>query len=362
MIIRELRTHLLSVPWPEPPKFAALVPEFQDLLIVEVETASGQVGMGYLQPLAGGLRTLECCIHEMLKPLLLGEDASEVTSLWQRMWETTYIQGRMGLSVMALSAIDIALWDLAGKAANLPLYRLWGGADRPLPIYGSGCYRGLGRDGMAEKALRYRDGGFSAIKMQVAHLHTPNQDVENVATVRDSLGSDTEIMVDVNQGWTADQAIRTGKQLQQFDLCWLEEPVRADDFAGYARVARALSIPIVGGENHYGRADLRPFFEDPCIPILQPDVMRGGLTELRRIATVADTWGIRIAPHLFHELMTHLMASIPNPSWLEYMGWHDELWEHPVVPQRGFVSPPERPGHGLTFKPDLFKAFPYRES
>ncbi len=362
MIIREVRTHLLSVPWPDPPRFAAVVPEHQDLLVVEVETASGLTGMGFLQPLSGGLRTLDFCIHELLKPLLLGEDASAVTSLWQRMWEATYIQGRMGLSVMALSAIDIALWDLAGKAANMPLYRLWGGAAQALPIYGSGCYRGLGGSGMAEKALRYRDRGFSAIKMQVAHLHAPDQDVENVRTVRDALGAATEIMVDVNQGWTTDQAIRIGRRLEEFDLHWLEEPVRAHDFAGYARVARALAIPVVGGENHFGRYDLRPFFEDPCVPILQPDVMRGGLTEIRRIATVADTWGIRIAPHLFHELMTHVMASIPNPSWLEYMGWHDSLWKRPVVPDRGTVRPPETPGHGLTFQAEVFTEFPYRES
>lgn len=360
MLIRELRTRLLSVPWPEPPRFAVQVPEYQDLLVVEVETQSGLTGMGYLQPLAGGLLTLERCIHEVMKPLLLGQDASAVTTLWQRLWAASYIQGRMGLSVMALSAIDIALWDLAGKAAGMPLYRLWGGAADPLPIYGSGCYRGLGGDGMAAKALRYQAQGFTAVKMQVAHLHGPEQDVANVRQVRDALNAGMEIMVDVNQGWTPDVAIRVGRRLEEFDLSWLEEPVRADDFAGYRRVARSLSTPIVGGENHFGRLDMRPFFEDPCLPILQPDVMRGGLTELRRIAIVADTWGIRIAPHLFHELMTHVVASIPNPSWLEYMGWHDELWEQPVLPERGQVRPPQAPGHGLTFREAVLRDCPYR--
>ena len=176
---------MLSVPWEEPPRFAAVVPEYQELLVVEVQTESGLTGMGFLQPLAGGLRTLERCVHDLMKPLLLGQDASAVVTLWQRMWEASYIQGRMGLSVMALSAIDIALWDLAGKAAGMPLYRLWGGSRNPLPIYGSGCFRGLGGEGMAEKAQRYQQQGFKAIKMQVAHLHSPAQDVANERNVRD---------------------------------------------------------------------------------------------------------------------------------------------------------------------------------
>ncbi|MEZ5559833.1 MAG: mandelate racemase/muconate lactonizing enzyme family protein [Pseudomonadales bacterium] len=360
MIIRELRTHLLSVPYPEPPRFAEREATHQDLLVLEIEVDSGLVGMGYLQPLAGGLQTLASCIHELLEPLLLGEDARAVETLWQRMWQASYIQGRMGLSVMALSAVDIALWDLAGKATDLPLYRLWGGSNRELPIYGSGCYRGLGGEGMIEKARRYQAAGFDAIKMQVAHLHTPAQDIRNVRAMREALGADTAIMVDVNQGWSADQAVQIGARLEEFDPHWLEEPVAAGDFAGYRRVAAALRVPIVGGENHFTRFDLRPFFEHPCVFTLQPDVMRGGLTEIRRIAAVADTWGIRIAPHLFHELMTHVVAAIPNPSWLEYMGWHDELWVEPVLPEQGHVRAPERPGHGLAFKPELLREFRLR--
>jgi L-alanine-DL-glutamate epimerase-like enolase superfamily enzyme len=137
--------------------------------------------------------------------------------------------------------------------------------------------------------------------------------------------------------------------------------VPAEDFAGYRRIAHALDLRIVGGESHYTRWDLRPFFEDPCLPILQPDVMRGGLTELRKIAAVADTWGVRIAPHLYHELMSHLMASIPNGEVLEYMGMLDDLWVEPLHPEKGMLRPPERPGHGLAIKPELFKEFGVRD-
>ena len=126
--ITDISTQLLALPWPERPTFAVKVPAHQEMLVVQVETRSGLMGMGYLQPLAGGLRTLQCCIHEMLAPLLMDEDPGDVEGLWDRMWDATYIQGRMGITVMAMSALDIALWDLAGKRAGLPLYALWGGS------------------------------------------------------------------------------------------------------------------------------------------------------------------------------------------------------------------------------------------
>jgi D-arabinonate dehydratase len=357
MIISDIRTHLLSVPFIDPPKTGFLTLDNLDLLIVEVETASGVVGTGHLHPLAGGMRTLEMCIHEMLKPLLVGQDAREVEGLWQRMWQATFIQGRMGITVMAMSALDIALWDAVGRAEGKPLWQLWGGRPDPLPVYGSGCYRGLGHDGMIDKAEAFVADGFSAIKMQVAHLFTHDEDVANVRDMRAALGSDIEIMVDVNQGWTVDEAITVGRRLDEYGLAWLEEPVIADDFDGYHRIADAIGTPVVGGENHFTHHDLKPFFESGKIPILQPDIMRGGYTELRVIAEHADRAGITIAPHLFPELSSHLLASISNPSWLEYMGWYDHLWVEPIIPQNGTMAPPDRPGHGMDFKPELFSEY-----
>jgi len=163
MKISDIRTQLLSVPFTDPPKTGFLTLETIELLVVEVETDTGVIGVGHLHPLAGGMRTIEMCIHEMLKPVLLGEDASDPAALWQKMWMATFIQGRMGITVMALSALDIALWDALGHAEGKPLWKLWGGSNDPLAIYGSGCFRGLGHDGMIEKAERYVEQGFSAI-------------------------------------------------------------------------------------------------------------------------------------------------------------------------------------------------------
>jgi D-arabinonate dehydratase len=360
MIISDIRTHLLSVPFHEPPKTGFLTLGDIDLLVVEVETASGVVGTGHLHPLAGGMRTLEMCIHEMLKPLLISQDACNVEALWRRMWEATFIQGRMGITVMAMSALDIALWDAVGRWAGKPLWQLWGGRPDPIPVYGSGCFRGLGHDGMIEKAERFVAQGFTAIKMQVAHIFTHDEDVANVRDTRAALGDGIEIMVDVNQGWAAEEAITVGRRLDDYRISWLEEPVIADDFDGYHKIADAIRTPVVGGENHFTHHDFKPFFASGKILILQPDIMRGGYTELRVIADRAHAAGLKIAPHMFPELSTHLNASIPNPSWLEYMGWYDHLWVEPVLPRNGMMRPPDRPGHGMDFKPELFHDHPYQ--
>src|SRR3954454_16166411 len=137
----------------------------------------------------------------------------------------------------------------------------------------------------------------------------------------------------------------------------LEEPLPPYDLAGYQRITAALDMRVVGGETHFTRYDLRPFFINPRLPILQPDPMRGGLTELRKIATVADTWGMTMAPHLFPELNVHLLASIPNGIWAENMGLLDDVWVDPPVYEDGHIIAPERPGHGLAFKPEVLPDF-----
>jgi L-alanine-DL-glutamate epimerase-like enolase superfamily enzyme len=356
MTIACISTTLLRVPWAgEPPANGIMPPSHREFLVLEVATRSGVSGMGYLQPLAGGLEALDRCMQTMIAPKLLGRDATEIEGIWQTLWSSTYWLGRGGIAVVCLSAVDIALWDILGKRAGLPLYRLWGKSRDAVPAYGSGCWRGLGRDGMIARAGHFTAMGLKAIKMQVAHLHPWREDVGNVLAMRDALGPEVEIMVDVNMGWDAATAIQAGQHMDEADIYWLEEPVVCEDFEGYRRVAAALRTRVVGGESHFTRFDLRPFFAQPSTPILQPDPMRGGLTELRKIAAVADTWGIKIAPHCFHELVVHLLASIPNASYLEYMDWNDDLWVDPAIPENGVLRPVETPGHGLRFRPEILR-------
>jgi L-alanine-DL-glutamate epimerase-like enolase superfamily enzyme len=356
MTISDIRVIPLRVPWVDPPVFGkSKVTAPRDILVVEIETKSGLVGIGYLHLLSPALRTIATCLDEAIVPGLIGRDATAIEAIWRDLWRATYTAGRMGIAVMAISAIDIALWDLVGKAANMPLHRIWGHFRSEIPAYGSGCWRGLGGDGMIEKALGYVTQGYTAIKMQVAHIHDRHADLTNVRRMREAVGPEIEIMIDVNMGWSADVALQMGRKFQDHDIYWLEEPVPAEDFAGYLRLADALDLRIVGGETHFTRYDLRPFLENPKLPILQPDVMRGGLTEIRKIAALADTWGMSLAPHLFPELMVQVMASIPNGIWLEQMGWLDDLWVEKVPVVNGMIRTPERPGHGLAFKPEVLR-------
>jgi L-alanine-DL-glutamate epimerase-like enolase superfamily enzyme len=357
MRITELTTTVLEIPWTDPPRWSHDYSRLRELVVVDVKTDEGLTGMGYLMPLFGGAATIAACLREMIAPAVIGEEGSNIEGIWRDLYRRTYEVGRMGVVLFAISALDIALWDLLGKKAGMPLFRLWGGISRPLPAYGSGCWRGLGREGMAEKAKAYLAKGFTAIKMQCGHIYTGDEDAANLRFMRDSLGPEVSIMTDANMAWTADEAIQTGLKLQAYDLYWLEEPVAAEDFKGYIRVANALTTRVVGGETHFTRYDLRPFLEDPCLPVLQPDVMRGGLTDLRKVAVLADTWGMKIAPHLFHELMVHINASIANPGHLEYVNFLDDLWEEPVLPVNGCLIPPERPGHGLKFREEVLRDY-----
>jgi L-alanine-DL-glutamate epimerase-like enolase superfamily enzyme len=358
MTIAALRTTRLRVPWPDNPWLKGhRFGEARNLLLLEVETKGGIVGLGYLFSFRPGLRTIATAIDETIAPHVVGKDATAVEAIWNELWRLTATYGRGGIVAMAMSALDIALWDAIGKRAKLPLHRLWGHYRSQIPIYGSGCFRGAGGDGMIEKELHYVKQGYKAIKMQVAHVHTPAQDLDNVRRMREALGPDIDIMIDVNMGWSADVAIEMGRKFEEYGIYWLEEPVPADDFAGYQRIAAALDMRVVGGETHFTRYDLRPFFINPCLPILQPDPMRGGMTDLRKIATLADTFGITIAPHLFPELNVHLLASIPNGIWAENMGLLDDLWVDPPEIADGFITAPERPGHGLRFKDEVRKDF-----
>ena len=352
--IVNLRVTRLSIPWRGAPPAAGIVdPTPRQFVVVEIATKGGLTGMGYLHILGDASETIEACLKEMIAPRILGRDATEVEGIWQSLWKATYRVGRAGVATFAMSAVDIALWDIVGKRANLPLYRLWGSSRSSVPAYGSGCWRGLGGDGMIARAKEFVGMGMTAIKMQVAHLRPWREDVRNVHAMRDALGPDIEIMIDVNMGWTADTAIQAGNRIDEVDPYWLEEPVVCEDFAGYQRVAAALKTRVVGGESHFTRYDLRPFFTTPSSPILQPDPMRGGLTELHKIAAIADTWGIQMAPHLFHELNVHVLCSIPNANYAEYMDWNDDIWVNPAIPVGGILKPSETPGHGVAFKPEL---------
>ena len=234
-------------------------------------------------------RTLVTCL--VVIPHVIGRSATDVEDLAPAL-AGNYWVGQMGVTVMAQSAIDIALWDASASMRACRSTGSWGITQRRSRPMAPAAGAGLAPTAWS-KARRYVEQGFTAIKMQAGHLWD-GLDAANVAQMREALGP-ADIMIDVNMGWTADEAIQIGRRFEEHDVYWVEEPVVCEDFAGYLG-SRALD-KIVGGETHFTRFDAR-FAENPRLPILQPDVMQGGFTELRKIAALADTWGMTLAPHL----------------------------------------------------------------
>src|SRR3984893_5998515 len=178
--IVELRSTLLQVPWRDkPPAAGILSAPFRDIYVLEIETQGGLLGMSYLMPLRGGLHTLDACMKELIAPHLLGRDATEREAVWPSLYQSHFWAGRMGVPVSARSAVDSAGWDITGKRAGLPLFRLWGAARTEIPAYGSGCFRGLGRDGMIARAQEFTAQGLKAIKMQGWHIRPWREDGQN---------------------------------------------------------------------------------------------------------------------------------------------------------------------------------------
>jgi len=207
-----------------------------------------------------------------------GKDATAVEAIWKDLWTTTMTYGRGGIACMAMSALDIALWTRSASAPGLPLHRLWWVTTaRRFPIYGSGCFRGAGGDGMIEKALIYVKQGYKAIKMQVAHVHTLAQEgLENVRRMREAVGPDIDIIDRREHGWSADIAIEMGRKFEQYDIYWLEEPVPPTTSPAISASQPRSTCAVVGGETHF--TPLRPAasFLNPCLPILQPAIRCAG--------------------------------------------------------------------------------------
>ena len=344
-------------------------------LIVEIETDSGIVGIGEAG-VGGGVTS--AVIDKQLAPLLIGEDPLLIERLWQMMFHRTRQFGRRGVVMQALSGIDIALWDIAGKVAQLPLYKVLGACRDRVEVYASGGFYQEGKsvEDLAREAEGYRARGFKGMKMKIGrnpstqtHLRQwtgnaafcevePSEDLARVAAVRSALGSKAKLMVDVNCAWSPSMAIEMGRAMEPYDLYWIEEPVATDDIDGSARVADALATPIAGYETEMGLYGFRELIDRRAVDIVQTDLAwSGGFSECRRIAAYAHAHHLMVAPHAFAGAVLllaslHFAASIPNALVLEWdqnpNGIRDELLREPLrLESDGTLKLPERPGLGI---------------
>ena len=269
--------------------------------------------------------------------------------------------GPGGILTLALSAIDIALWDIRGKALNLPLWRMVGGHRERVPTYASGALmRTFPLEHLVKAAPRLVEKGFRQMKTQLALPGdtSPAIEVDRIRKVRESIGPGIDLMCDINQRWRVEQAIDIGSRIEDVRLFWLEDVTTADDYQGLARVADALATPVCGGEYLYGPAPFRQMLEARSVDIVMIDLMRaGGITQWLKIAGMAEAYNLPVVSHLVPEIHVHLIAAIPNGLTVEYMPWSARLFEQVPQPVKGELTVPDKPGLGLEFDREALKRF-----
>ena len=343
---------------------------FHGWLIVEVFTDTGHVGIGNA---ALAPQVTKQVIDSYLSPLLIGQDPWDVEFLWQHMYRKTIAFGRKGIGMVAISAVDIALWDVLGKAAQQPVYRLLGGRTKArIPVYASRLYS-TPLDELAAEARRYKQNGYLAMKLRFGWgpadgAEGMRRNLDLVRTVREAVGDGIDIMADAYMGWTLDYAKRMLPLLEPFNLRWLEEPVIPDDIHGYAELKAYGRVPIAGGEHEFTLHGFRHLLEARAVDYIQFDTNRvGGLTQARKITALAEAHQVPVIPHAGQMHNYHVvMASLNSPMAEHFpmvdvevgneLFWY--IFDGEPKARDGYVDLDEAtPGLGLTINEDRLRDF-----
>lgn len=327
-------------------------------LIVHLETDTGLVGLGFAYTLGGGGMAMKVLAEHDLAPLVLQEDPLDHERLGARVYGRLQGIGRTGLVQQAYSAFDLALWDLKGKAAGLPLYKLLGGARESAAVYGSDtAWLWMKPHEVVEASQPYLQQGMMGIKVKVGSPN-PETDAERLQYIREALGDDVWLAVDANQKYDYGTALSMGDFFEELSIDWLEEPLSCEDVEGHARLADKLTIPIALGETLFHREEIRGYLERNAVDVVQPDVTRlGGLTAFLRVAALADLHHRPVAPHLLPEVAVHLACGLPQVRIVEYMPWLTPMFMEPPVIVDGKIVPPKLPGLGLEIRSDAVEEF-----
>ncbi len=378
MKITDITTIRLRYEMPVPMADAIHYMPARPLLIVQVHTDQGLTGLGEAATYGGDLESTEALVLNVLKPIVVGEDPFAVERIWQKMATQPHQRGSRGMLMMAISGVDIALWDIVGQAARVPLYRLLGGFRDTLTAYASaGFYsREKTAQALADEVAGYVEKGFEWVKIKVGRnpdllwnpLHQMNasdyatatfeEDIERVQAARTATGSRARLAIDANNAWSPAEALRFMEAIGPDRIAWLEEPVATEDRRGSAEVARMLTTPVAGYETETGLAGFRDSIVSGAVDIVQPDVIwTGGITPCRKIAALAEAFNLPVVPHVFSSGLStianmNFIASLPNGGLLEFdqnpNPLRSELFEEPItVNAQGKVSLPSAPGLGV---------------
>lgn len=347
------------------------------VLLVELITDTGIAGVGEA---FGPAIVNSTIVEEMYAPQLLGRDPFDNEAIWEQLYNSVRDHGQKGVCIEALSAVDIALWDIKGKATGLPVHKLLGGTFRDkAKVYATGLYIRRTEDQLtafAKEASDYVAQGFRAVKMKIGY--GIDRDTKYVKAVREAIGDDVLLMVDANCAYNAQQAIEIGRRLEEYGVYWFEEPVPPEDIDGYLEIKNALNMAIAGGEGEFTAFGFRDLISRRAVDIIQPDCcITGGLSEGKRIATLASLWNIRCCPHVWGSAVAvaahlHFVASLPNSPASLYPTeplmeldrtpnvFRESLSEEMFEPVDGYVKIPSNPGLGVSLNQEVLQRYRIR--
>jgi len=358
MKIVDVQAHLLAIPIKEKEFPAQWRWANFNQIIVEIRTDEEITGYG--EAFGYGVpQATASVINQVLKPMLVGADPAQIPFLSEQLFRQTHLFGRYGITTFAISGVDIALWDILGKCAGLPLYRILGGAQASeVPAYAS-LVRYKDQGEIRTAAFHAKRAGYGAIK-----LH--QLDVESLKTVREAVGGETRLMVDVNCPWSPEQALDMALKFKPYRIAWLEEPIwPPEDFRSLARLRELSGIPTASGENACTVFQFREMMEAGAAAYIQPSVVKvGGVSEWRKIATLAEPYNVRIAPHSPYFgpgflATAHLVASNPYADMIEhiYVNLEASIFKQPLKFERGYFQLPQGPGLGLDVDLEVIRTY-----
>jgi L-alanine-DL-glutamate epimerase-like enolase superfamily enzyme len=325
----------------------------RELVLVEIETSEGIPGIGWCTTAGVGAAAVHALIVGYLAPMLPGTDPRATERTWQRLWMECHAAGPGGITTLALSAIDIALWDIKAKAAGEPLHRLLGGARTNVEVYASAINLHLSKAELLEQVRAQRADGYTSFKLKVGRPGL-REDLERCLAAREAIGDDGKLLLDANQKWSIGEAIQRCGLLAEAQPFFVEEPLLSDDVNGHRKLRDATGIPIAMGEQLCNRFDFWNYVRDGAADFLQPDVWKvGGITEFLKIAALGAAANIPISPHGAIEISAHLAAALPNALHVENifgLNLHDYgATSTPMPITNGRLAPGIVPGHGVVF-------------
>jgi len=357
--IVEVRTQLFRVPLREAMSDARHGAHTHfELVTVTIRLADGSEGTGYTYTGGKGGHAIRAILEHELVPFLVGKDATDIDGIYDGLWWHIHYVGRGGITAFAMSAVDIALWDLKGKRQGKPLWQLAGGASRTALAYRGGIDLNFPLEQLLGSVESYLAAGFNAVKIKVGQP-TLEEDVARVEAVRELIGPNITFMVDANYGFDVPQAIAAAKAFQPFDLLWFEEPIEPDDYLGHAEIVAATGMPLAMGENLHTHHEFGYALAQSKLSFIQPDASNcGGITGWLRAAALFGPVGVPVCSHGMQELHVSLVAGFPSEGWVEAHSFDiDQYTTRPLVLEAGRAIAPDEPGSGVTFDWPKLKAF-----